>query len=37
MVFNSVSKRGTYFKQSIRMRKCSCKIVNTLPSDIFKM
>ena len=33
--WSSVSKRSTHFKQNFLIDKCSCKIVNTLPSDIF--
>ena len=31
----TVSKRGTLFEHSFLIDKCSCKMVNTLPSDIF--
>ena len=31
----TMSKRGTLFKQSFLIDKCSCKIVNTLLSDTF--
>ena len=32
-----VSKRGTHFENNLRIPKDSCEIVNTLPSDIFKV
>ena len=35
--WSTVSKRGINFEQSFLMVKCSCKMVNTLPSDIFKV
>ena len=33
--WSGVSKRGTYFENNLRIPKDSCKIVITLPSDIF--
>ena len=33
--WSTVSKRGTHFEHSFLIDKCSCKMVNTLPSDIF--
>ena len=33
--WSTVSKRGTNFEHSFLIDKCSCKMVNTLPSDIF--
>ena len=33
--WSPVSKRGTYFEHSFLIDKCSCKMVNTLPSYIF--
>ena len=33
--WSSVSKRGIYFEHSFLIDKCSWKMVNTLPSDIF--
>ena len=33
--WSTVSKRGTHFEHSFLVDKCSCKIVNTLPSNIF--
>ena len=32
---STVSKRCTHFKHSFLIDKCSCKMVNRLPSDIF--
>ena len=32
---STVSKRNTRFEHSFLIDKCSCKMVNTLPSDIF--
>ena len=32
-----MSSRGTHFAQSFRIPKCSCKMVKTLPYDIFPM
>ena len=32
---STVSKRSTYFEHNFLIDKCSCKMVNTLPSDIF--
>ena len=33
--WSTVSKCRIHFEYSILIDKCSCKIVNTLPSDIF--
>ena len=33
--WSTVRKCGTHFEHSFLIDKCSCKIVNTLPSDIF--
>ena len=33
--WSTVSKHGIHFEHSFRIDKCSCKTVNTLPSDIF--
>ena len=33
--WSTVSKRGTHFEHSFLIDKCSCKMVNILPSDIF--
>ena len=33
--WSSVRKRGTHFELNFLIEKCSCKMVNTLPSDIF--
>ena len=33
--WSPVSKRSTYYEHSFLIDKCSCKMVNTLPSDIF--
>ena len=33
--WSTVSKHGTHFEHSFFLDKCSCKMVNTLPSDIF--
>ena len=33
--WSTLSKRGTHFEYSFFMDKCSCKMVNTLSSDIF--
>ena len=33
--WSTVSKRGTHFEHSFLIDKCSCKMVNTMPSDIF--
>ena len=33
--WSTVSKRGTHFEHSFLLDKCSCKMVDTLPSDIF--
>ena len=35
--WSDVSKRGTNFENNLRITKDSCKIINILPSDIFKM
>ena len=35
--WSGVSKRGTHFGNNLRIPKDSCKIVNTLPSDIFEV
>ena len=35
--WSTVSKRGTHFEQSFLMLECACKMVNTLPFDIFKV
>ena len=35
--WSGVSKRGTHFEINLRIPKDSFKIVNTLPSDIFKV
>ena len=35
--WSGVSKRGTHFENTLRIPKDSCKIVNTLSSDIFKV
>ena len=35
--WSAVSKRGTHFENNLRIPNDSCKIVNTLPSDIFKV
>ena len=35
--WSGVSKRDTYFKNNLRSTKDSCKIVNTVPSDTFKV
>ena len=32
-----MSQRGSHFENNLRIPKDSCKIVNTLPSDIFKV
>ena len=34
---STVCKRGAHSQQSFLMVKCSCKVVNTLPSDIFRV
>ena len=36
-LWSGVGKRGTHFEKNLRIPKDSCKIVNTLPSDIFKV
>ena len=33
--WSTVRKRGTHFEEIFLMLKCSCKVVNTLPSNIF--
>ena len=33
--WSTVSKHGIHFEHSFLIDKCSCKIVNTLPSNIF--
>ena len=33
--WSTVSKRGTHFEHSFLIDNCSCKMGNTLPSDIF--
>ena len=33
--WSTVSKRGTHFEHNFLIEKCSCKMMNTLPSDIF--
>ena len=33
--WSTVGKRGTHFEHSFLFDKCSCKMRNTLPSDIF--
>ena len=35
VVLNQLCKRGTHLERSFLIDKCSCKMVNTLPSDIF--
>ena len=35
--WSGVSERGTHFENNLRIPKDSCKIVNTLPSVIFKV
>ena len=35
--WSTVSKYGTHFEHSFLSDKCSCKMVNTLPSDIFNI
>ena len=34
-LWSTVSKRGTHFEHSFLIDKCSCKMVNSLPFDIF--
>ena len=33
--WSAVSKNGTHFEHNFLIDKCSCKMLNTLPSDIF--
>ena len=37
VIFGGVSKRGTHFENNLPIPKDTCKIVNTLPPDIFNV